>query len=40
MTREYRSAAAFKQALAQRLRSASTSGIDFALGSSWCSTDF
>lgn len=30
MTREYRTAAAFKQALEQRLRTASTSGIDFA----------
>jgi hypothetical protein len=30
MTREYRTAAAFKQALEQRLRAASTSGIDFA----------
>lgn len=30
MTREYRTAAAFKQALEQRLRGASTSGIDFA----------
>ncbi len=30
MTREYRTAAAFKQALEQRLRTASTSGVDFA----------
>jgi len=30
MTREYRTAAAFKQAVEQRLRTASTSGIDFA----------
>jgi len=30
MTREYRTAAAFKQAVEQRLRSTSTSGIDFA----------
>lgn len=30
MTRQYRSAAAFKQALEQRLRSASSSGTDFA----------
>lgn len=30
MTREYRTAAAFKQALEQRLRATSTSGIDFA----------
>lgn len=30
MTREYRTAAAFKQALEQRLRTMSTSGIDFA----------
>lgn len=30
MTREYRTAAAFKQALEQRLRTASSSGIDFA----------
>jgi len=30
MTRKYRTAAAFKQALEQRLRTASTSGIDFA----------
>lgn len=30
MTREYKSAAAFKQALEQRLRTASTSGVDFA----------
>lgn len=30
MIREYRTAAAFKQALEQRLRTASTSGIDFA----------
>ena len=31
MMREYRTPAAFKQALEQRLRTASTSGIDFAL---------
>ena len=30
MTREYRTAAAFRQALEQRLRTASTSGVDFA----------
>jgi len=30
MTREYHTAAAFKQSLEQRLREASTSGIDFA----------
>lgn len=30
MTREYRTAAAFKQALEQRLRTASASGLDFA----------
>ena len=30
MTREYRSAAAFKEALEQRLRTASSSGVDFA----------
>ena len=30
MTREYKSAAAFKQALEQRLRTSSTSGVDFA----------
>ena len=30
MTRDYRTAAAFKQALEQRLRTASTSGVDFA----------
>ena len=30
MTRQYRTAAAFKQALEQRIRSASTSGVDFA----------
>lgn len=30
MTREYRTAAAFKQALEQRLRTTSTSGTDFA----------
>lgn len=30
MTREYRTAAAFKQALEQRLRTASTTGVDFA----------
>ncbi len=30
MTREYRTAAAFKQALEQRIRTASSSGIDFA----------
>lgn len=30
MIREYRTAAAFKQALEQRLRTASTSGVDFA----------
>src|SRR5690554_626025 len=30
MTRSYRTAAAFKQALEQRLRSVSTSGLDFA----------
>lgn len=30
MTREYRTAAAFKQALEQRIRSTSTSGVDFA----------
>lgn len=32
MIREYRTAAAFKQALEQRLRAASTSGVDFARG--------
>ena len=30
MTRQYRTAAAFKNALEERLRTASTSGIDFA----------
>jgi hypothetical protein len=30
MTREYRTAAGFKQALEQRLRAVSTSGVDFA----------
>ena len=32
MTREYKSAAAFKQALEQRLRTSSTSGVDFDRG--------
>lgn len=30
MTREYKSAAAFKQALEQRLRNSSSSDVDFA----------